>query len=104
LELGFLTSPTVRVGGRDLQLDFKENHCAPWSEVSVTDFRVRLYQGRGYSAPPPALIVEVVLREVYGGAHAADAKVVRLETALENLARSSSRSAGRNSPGPPECG
>jgi hypothetical protein len=33
------------------------------------------------------MIVEAVLREVYGGAHAADAKVVRPETALENLAR-----------------
>ena len=89
VKLGFLTSPTVRVGGRDLQLDFKENHCATCSEVSgtQTDCRVWLYRGRAYSAPPVAMIVEAVLREVYGGAPAAAAKVVRPEAALENLAR-----------------
>ena len=89
VELGFLTSPTVRVGGRDLQLDFKENHCATCSEVSgtQTDCRVWLYRGGEYSAPPAAMIVEAVLREVYGGAPAGPAKVVRPETALENLAR-----------------
>ena len=89
VELGFLTSPTIRVGGRDLQLDFRENHCATCSEVSgtKTDCRVWLYGGREYSAPPPAMIVEAVLREVYGGAPAAAARVVGTETALENLAR-----------------
>ena len=48
LELGFLTSPTVKINGRDLQLDFKENHCATCSEVSgtATDCRVWPYQGR----------------------------------------------------------
>jgi hypothetical protein len=89
VELGFLTSPTVRVGGRDLQLDFQENHCATCSEVSGTrtDCRVWLYRGRQYSAPPKEMIVEAVLREVYGGAPAGPAKVVRPEAALENLAR-----------------
>ena len=89
VELGFLTSPTVRVGGRDLQLDFKENHCATCSQVSgtATDCRVWLYQGREYSAPPKAMIVEAVLREVYGGHRADGAKIVRPENALENLRR-----------------
>lgn len=89
VELGFLTSPTIRINGRDLQLDFKENHCATCSEVSgtATDCRVWLYQGREYSAPPAAMIVEAVLREVYGGGAATAAKVVRPATALENLAR-----------------
>ena len=89
VELGFLTSPTVRVGGRDLQLDFKENHCATCSEVSgtQTDCRVWLYQGREYSAPPPAMIVEAVLRAVYGGRRADGVELVRPETALENLRR-----------------
>ena len=89
VELGFLTSPTVRINGRDLQLDFKENHCATCSEVggAATDCRVWLYQGREYSAPPAAMIVEAVLREVYGGPRREGAKIVRAEDALENLAR-----------------
>ena len=89
VELGFLTSPTVRVGGRDLQLDFKETHCETCSQVSgtPTDCRVWLYQGREYSAPPKAMIVEAVLREAYGGPRADGAKIVRPENALENLRR-----------------
>ena len=90
LELGFLSSPTVRVAGRDLQLEFKENYCATCSRVSgtETDCRVWLYQGQEYSAPPKGMIVEAVLREVYGGPRPdAAAKVVRAENALENLRR-----------------
>ena len=89
VELGFLTSPTVRVGGRDLQLDFKENHCATCSEVSgtQTDCRVWLYRGREYSAPPPAMIVEAVLREVFGGPREDGAKDARPGSVSENLAR-----------------
>jgi hypothetical protein len=89
VELGFLTSPTIRAGGRDLQLDFQENHCATCSEVSgtPTGCRVWLYRGKQYSAPPKEMIVEAVLREVYGGVPAGPAKVVRSGAALENLAR-----------------
>ena len=43
--------------------------------------------GREYSAPPKEMIVEAVLSEVYGGAPVEPAKIVRPETALENLAR-----------------
>jgi hypothetical protein len=89
VELGFLSSPTLRIGGRDLQLEFKENYCATCSQVSgtETDCRVWLYQGQEYSAPPRAMIVEAVLREVYGGSPSEGAEVVRPLGALENLAR-----------------
>ena len=89
IELGFLTSPTLRINGHDLQLDFKENYCATCSQVSgtQTDCRVWLYQGQEYSAPPKAMIVEAVLREMYGGHRAEGAKIVRPENALENLRR-----------------
>jgi hypothetical protein len=89
VELGFLTSPTLRINGKDLQLDFKENYCATCSQVSgtQTDCRIWLYQGQEYSAPPKAMIIEAVLREVYGGHRADGAKIVRPENALENLRR-----------------
>ena len=87
--LGFLSSPTVRINGKDLQLEFKENYCATCSRVSgtETDCRVWLYQGREYSAPPKAMIIEAVLQEVYGGSRSEAAKIVLPESALENLAR-----------------
>jgi hypothetical protein len=90
IELGFLSSPTLRIGGRDLQLDFTESYCATCSQVSgtETECRVWLYRGQQYSAPPKAMIIEAVLREVYGGSRReAAAKIVRPESALENLAR-----------------
>ena len=89
VSLGFLSSPTLRINGRDLQLDFKENYCATCSQVSgtQTDCRVWLYQGEEYSAPPKAMIIEAVLQEVYGSTQSEPAKIVRPENALENLAR-----------------
>jgi hypothetical protein len=89
VSLGFLSSPTLRINGHDLQLDFKENYCATCSQVSGTrtDCRVWLYQGEEYSAPPKAMIIEAVLHEVYGGSQLDAAKIVRPESALENLAR-----------------
>jgi len=90
IELGFLSSPTLRIGGKDLQLAFKENYCATCSQVSgtQTDCRIWLYQGQEYSAPPKAMIIEAVLQEVYGGSRSeATAKVVRPENALANLTR-----------------
>jgi hypothetical protein len=89
IELGFLTSPTVRINGKDLQLEFKENHCATCSRVSCTDTdcRVWLHEGQEYSAPPKPMIIEAVLQEVYGGSRSEPAKIVRPENALENLAR-----------------
>lgn len=89
INLSFLTSPTVRINGKDLQLEFKENYCATCSQVSgtQTDCRVWLYQGQEYSAPPKPMIIEAVLQEVYGGSGSEPAKIVRPENALENLAR-----------------
>lgn len=89
IQLGFLTSPTVRINSKDLQLEFKENHCATCSQVSGTDTdcRVWLYQGQEYSAPPKPMIIEAVLREVYSGSRSEPAKIVRPENALQNLAR-----------------
>ena len=47
IQLGFLTSPTVRINGKDLQLEFKEHHCATCSQVSGTDTDCRVWLIRG---------------------------------------------------------
>lgn len=91
LSLGFVSSPTIRVGGRDVQLEVKENHCATCSELSGknTDCRVWVYQGQEYSAAPKAMIIEAVLKHIYGGSQSSNDTVFATATdanrSLENL-------------------
>ena len=91
LSLGFVSSPTIRVGGRDVQLEVKENHCATCSELSGknTDCRVWEYQGQEYSVAPRAMIIEAVLKHIYGGSQNSNDTVFATATdanrSLENL-------------------
>lgn len=67
-ELGFISSPTIRINGWDIQPDVKESLCEPCGLVcgEPCDCRVWTYQGREYTAPPKAMIIEAILREAYG--------------------------------------
>jgi hypothetical protein len=89
LSLGFVSSPTIRVNGRDVQLEIKENHCASCSQLSGTETNCRVweYQGQEYSAAPKALIIEAVLKEVYGGQDkdTVVASAEKTNRSLENL-------------------
>jgi hypothetical protein len=91
IQLGFVSSPTIRVNGRDLQLQVVENHCSSCSELSGKDTNCRVweYQGQQYQAAPKALIIEAVLREVYGGqgVETVVASAERTNRSLENLKR-----------------
>ena len=64
----FASSPTIRVNGRDIQLDGKESKCESCGDLcgDEVDCRIWLYQGKEYTSPPPAMIVDAILREVYG--------------------------------------
>ena len=69
-ELGFASSPTILVNGRDIQEELKESPCESCTDLicgEPCDCRVWTYEGKEYAAPPPALIVDAILREVYGG-------------------------------------
>ena len=70
--LGFLVSPTIRVNGRDIQMNFRESLCEPCGTLCECEEGVSCreweYQGRWYTAPPKGLIIEAILKEVYGGA------------------------------------
>ncbi len=70
LQLGFVSSPTIRVNGQDLAFEVRESHCSSCSEISGIDTFCRVwdFEGREYKAAPKALIVEAVLKAVYGGA------------------------------------
>jgi len=65
--LGLVSSPTIRVNSRDIQMDVRESVCGPCSDISgeATDCRVWVYQGVEHEVPPKAMIVEAVLREVF---------------------------------------
>jgi len=68
-ELSFTTSPTIRINGRDIQLNYKESQCTSCSDLCGDDVqcRVWLYQGKEYTSPPEGMIIEAILREVFGG-------------------------------------
>lgn len=67
LALGFVSSPTIRVNGRDIQLEVRESLCPSCGDVcgGDVDCRVWFYQGKEYPVPPKGLIIEAILREVY---------------------------------------
>jgi hypothetical protein len=88
--LRFVSSPTIRVDGRDVALELRESSCG---SEACTDgcgdhisCRVWVYRGREYTEPPVPMIIDAILRRVYG-----DAPQGALEpeayTLPENLAR-----------------
>lgn len=68
-ELGFVSSPTIRINGQDIQLEGKESLCESCGDVcgEDVDCRVWVWQGREYNTPPKAMIIDAILRHVYGG-------------------------------------
>ena len=88
--LGFLVSPTIRVNGRDIQVDFTESLCESCGTlceceggVSCRDWE---YQGQWYTAPPKGLIIEAILSQVYRGGDAKDGAAKPI-LASDNLKR-----------------
>jgi len=67
----FISSPTIRVNGRDIQMDVKESLCESCGDLcgDDVDCRVWVYQGNEYTVPPKAMIIEALLMEVYGGSN-----------------------------------
>jgi Domain of unknown function (DUF2703) len=68
--LGFFSSPTIRINGNDIALEFRESRCESCESCvsnGTVDCRVWIYQGREYTKAPKAMIVDAILREVYGG-------------------------------------
>jgi len=68
----FVTSPTIRVNGADIALELRESSCG---SEACTDgcgdqiaCRVWVHRGREYTEPPVAMIVDAMLRHVYGTA------------------------------------
>lgn len=64
----FLSSPTIRVNGRDLSAAVVENDCGCCGEISGTqvDCRVFEYDGETFEVPPKAMLAEGILSAVFG--------------------------------------
>ncbi len=74
--LGFVSSPTLRINGRDIDLALKESVCESCGDVCGEEgvaCRVWTFQGEEYTAAPKAMIVDAVLKAVYGASDAAPA-------------------------------
>jgi len=65
----FLSSPTIRLNGIDIEQVVKESDCADCGSLSggSTDCRVFTYDGKDYEQPPAAMIVDGILRALFSG-------------------------------------
>ena len=65
----FVSSPTIRVNGNDIQMEVKESLCESCGDLcgDEVDCRIWVYQGKDYTVPPKAMIIEAILKEIYGG-------------------------------------
>ena len=64
----FLSSPTIRVNGKDICQTVSETNCGCCSEISDTDVDCRVfeYDGETYEIPPKEMLAEAILRNVFG--------------------------------------
>jgi glutaredoxin len=65
----FISSPTIRVNGHDIQMKVKEKKCESCGDLcgDNVDCRVWEFNGEEYTVPPKALIIEGILKCVFGG-------------------------------------
>lgn len=95
--LGLVSSPTIRINGRDIAPEFRESRCGACETVSGMkgiDCRTWLFQGKEYTVAPKDLIIDAILREVYGGSAREEAPLPKgvpenLRTFFEGKAASS---------------
>jgi len=83
----FLSSPTIRVNGKDICLNVKENNCKDCGDLcgSDVDCRVFEYQGIEYNQPPKAMIMEGVLQAIYAPKRASEETVYQLPRNLQHF-------------------
>ena len=63
--LGFLSSPTIRLNGRDIAQDIRESLCESCGDLTenntLVDCREWHYRGKIYSAAPLPLLIEAIM-------------------------------------------
>lgn len=68
-EYRFISSPTIRVNGVDICTVLVESNCADCGDLcgDSVDCRVFVYEGKEYEQPPVPMIVDGILKAIYGG-------------------------------------
>lgn len=63
----FISSPTIRVNGKDIAMSVKESPCKDCGDIcgDNVDCRVWVYEGQDYTEPPKAMIINSILKAVY---------------------------------------
>lgn len=63
----FLSSPTIRVNGRDIATRVEENHCGCCSALSGSDVDCRIfaYEGITYEVPPKQMLANGIVHAVF---------------------------------------
>lgn len=91
VKLGFVVSPTIRVNGQDIQVNFRESQCESCGTLCDCEGGVSCReweaQGQWYTAPPKGLLIEGILKEVYGGGRHVQPVSQKMKEAPENLKR-----------------
>ena len=64
----FLSSPTIRVNGRDICQSVAENSCDCCTDISGADVDCRVfeYNGENFEVPPKEMLAEAILQTVFG--------------------------------------
>ncbi len=68
-EYRFISSPTIRVNGVDICTELVESNCVDCGDLcgDSVDCRVFVYEGKEYERPPVPMIVDGILKAIYGG-------------------------------------
>jgi hypothetical protein len=87
----FMTSPTIRINGRDITLETLESPCDSCTDQcgcpAGTRCRVWRYQGLEYTEAPVGLIVDAILHDIYSSPPHAASEPVVYAGVPENLQR-----------------
>ena len=83
----FVSSPTIRVNGVDICDEVKESDCTDCGDLcgDSVDCRVFVYEGKEYDQPPVAMIVDGILRVLYGQQSREDSAAYTLPDNLEKF-------------------
>jgi len=69
--LRFIASPTIRINGRDIALEFKESSCSDCDDLcdcdGDVDCRVWIWQGKEYREAPKGMIIDTLLKAYAAG-------------------------------------
>ena len=62
-----VSSPTIRVNGRDICASVQENDCSSCGDIAGTQVncRVYTYKGKQYEVPPAEMLAEAILKAAF---------------------------------------